>query len=244
MQITNTYDVNSNINVTLRVVPASVSNETGTNTTATTVNTQTMPPNNTTVNDIPVNQIPVVDDARSVIHEINILLQQFHEWIRVANESRRMEFLYNILLRENHETSDLFGKIMDIARRIMNGDEVTLEEMRFLQEQNPQLLYVVIMLKDDAAEVDDNERRREKERRRKDRRSNSRRREYSMRNHNLSSTRVIESMKFTMPRVMDKRIHKLLKEKSLKNSYINTVLAKTLSASIDEVISSPLDIAE
>lgn len=202
---------------------------------------------NVLVNELPnnlSNNLPAHTDPGMLIrNEINILLQQFSEWIRVATESKRMEFLYSILLRENHETSDLFGKIMDIARRIMNGDTVTLEEMQFLSEQNPQLLYVVIMLKEESANVEDKERRREKERRRKDRRSGARRRE-NLRSNYLNGSNGIENMNYFIPRSSDTRINSFLAQKSIEKSYNIKGTGRNSAISVNTVITNPLDASE
>ena len=241
MQITNSYNSNSNITITPREAPAPVSN----NTSATTT-TQEVPVNNPVVSELTNTQLANINAPDSMRYEVTELLQQFVEWIRVSTDSKRMEFLYNILLKENHETSDLFGKIMDIARRIMNGEEVTLEEMRFLQEQNPQLLYVVILLKEDSAEADGRERRRDRDRRGRDRRAGARRREYGLRSHSqpeLREARAIERMNYTVPRELTRQVNSLLVKKSLKKSYETTSKGKTLSISINTVVSNPHDIA-
>jgi len=236
MQITNSY--NTNLNATARGIQAPA--ESTANTTSTTRATQ---PNNEVTSELPVIQPTNIDETVTIRQEINQLLQQFNEWMRVATESKRMEFLYNILLKESHETSDLFGKIMDIARRIMNGEEVSLEEMRFLSDQNPQLLYVVILLKDDITDVDERNRRRERDRRKTDRRSGPRRRDYRARSQHISEINVMESMKYVVPRNTDKRIHSLIAQRSIRKSYSRTDKNLKLSISIDEVITNPLEIA-
>jgi len=249
MQINNAYS--ANINVTARVVPASVNNNTTTaqestaqTTTTQTTTAQATPQNNTVANPIPVDQLINVDDVNSTRYAITELLQQFSEWMRVSSESRRMEFLYNVLLKESHEKSELFGLIMDIARRIMRGEKVSLDEMRLLSEQNPQLLFAVIVMRDEKTDIDERDRRRERERRRKDRRSGPRRRDHNLRNHNLSNTRAIESMRYTVPSSPDKQVHTLLAQKTVRKSYGTAGKSKNLSISINTVITNPLEAAQ
>jgi len=239
MQITSSY--NTNTNIFARVIPASVSNETFTNTTRTTL------PNSSEVNDLPFNQITIVDESVTMRYEISELLQQFSEWMRVASEKRRMEFLYSILLKESHESSDLFGKIMDIASRIMRNGDVLPEEMRFLADYNPRLLYVVTILKDETSGSDEKERRRARDRRGKDRRAVSRRRDYISNNnqsHDTSGIKVIERKSPAIPRELVKQINSLLVNKSIKKSYDAVNKKKNhLSISVNAVITNPHDIA-
>ena len=234
MQITNAY--NSNIITITRNSSATAGNA------STTANSAQF--NSALINEMPVNQPSFIDEATAMRYEISELLQQFSEWMRVAGEVRRMEFLYNILLKESHETSDLFGKIMDIARRIMRNEDVTLEEMRFLAEQNPRLLYFVLMLKEDTAQPSGTERRRDRERRKKDRRSMSRRRDYMSRGIDQPERRVIERNHYTVPRELVKQINSLIVDKSLKKSYdIGANGRKNLSLSINAVVTNPHDVA-
>jgi len=239
MQITNTFNANSNISA--RVAPATATNETATYTPNATQQ------NNVAATELAVNQIAIIDHATAMRYEISELLQQFSEWMRVASESRRMEFLYNILLKESYGESDLFGKIMDIARRIMRNEDVTPEEMRFLAEHNPRLLYVVTILKEDTTDNGGKERRRARDRRGKDRRSVSRRRDHVFRSQQSSEPpepRIIERRNHNVPRELVKQINSLLVDKSIKNSYgISLKKKRHLSISINTVITNPHDIA-
>ena len=237
MQITSFF--NSNSNVSVRVEPAAASNETFTNTTSATQ------PNSTAVNDMPNNQIVYDDEPMTMRYVINELLQQFSEWIRVSSESKRMEFLYNILLRESRRNTDLFGIIMDIARRFMRNEDVTSDEMHFLTENNPQLLYVVTVLRDDTSDSDGNERRRARDRRGKDRRSIFRRRERPVDNDQSSDSRAARIMQRkapSIPRELAKQINSLLIDKSVNKSYDALRKKKNhLSISVNTVITNPHD---
>ena len=213
MQITSFSSTNTNVSA--RVGPATASNATITNTTS------AIKPNSAAVNGMHVNQT-VVDPSMTIRYEVNEQLQQFSEWTRVVSENRRMEFLYSLLLRESRKNPDLFGKIMDIARRFMRNEEVLPEEMRFLSENNPQLLYVVTVLKDGASKANGNERRRARDRRGTDRRSKFRRRDqisYSNQPSDSSAIRLMERKSPAIPRELVKQINSLLVSKSLKKSY-------------------------
>jgi len=240
MQITSFY--NTNTNVSVRVEPASTNNETPANTTS------AIQPNGAAVNDMPFHQQTNADETMTMRYVINELLQQFSEWIRVSSESRRMEFLYSILLKESRRNSDLFGKIMDIARRFMRNEDVLPEEMRFLAENNPQLLYVVTILKEEASDADSNERRRAKDRRGKDRRSLFRRRDHINNRSKTSDShgiKVIERKSPAIPRELVKQINSLLVDKSIKKSYDAVRKKKNhLSISVNTVITNPHDSAD
>ena len=236
MQITNFS--NSNANTTVRVAPASANNQT------TTYSTSAAQQNNAGINNLPVNQTAIANDVTAMRYEINEMLQQFSEWVRVSSESRRIEFLYNMILKERHGNSELFGKIMDIARRIMRNEDVSAEEMRFLAEYNPRLLYVVTMLKEDSPDTSyDKERRRARDRRGKDRRLGSRRRDQAFRSHDTSDPpegRILERRNHHAPREMVRQINSLIVDKRLRKSYDATKKKrKHLSVSINTVITSP-----
>ena len=242
MQITNAYS--TAISNTLRTAVAVTENDTTASTrTASPATLRETPLINEVVSE-PPNNIPAsLDDAALLRQEVNELLQQFSEWVRVTTESKRMELLYNLLLKDNHETSDLFGKIMDIARRIMRGEDVSPEEMRFLADQNPQLLFVVIIMRDDTTDSDGKERRRDRERRTKDRRSLARRRGYNSRSHSPSDIRDLGRVSYPIPRELTKQVNPLFSVKTLKKSYETAVKGKTLSLSINTIITNPHDIA-
>jgi len=239
MQITSTYNVNTNIYTAAREVPAPTADTAS----AAQVSSQ----NNTARNDAPINQPAIqpviVDDAAVLKQEINHLLQQFSEWVRVSSESKRMELLYNLLLKESHQTSDLFGTIMDIARRLMRGEDVSLEEMRLLAEQNPQLFYAIVMLKEETPDADEKERRKERERRSKDRRSKARRRDYNLRSINQPEIRIAERPHVMVPQDIVKHVHTLIAQKTIKISYDNIRKARNQPKSINAVIMNPHDIA-
>ena len=239
MQITSSF--NTNTNVSVRVEPAAAGNETLTNTTS------VMQPNSTVVNDMPVNQITYVDEPMTMRYVINELLQQFSEWMRVSSESRRMEFFHSILMRESRRNTELFGIIMDIARRFMRNEDVSSEEMNFLAENNPQLLYMVTVLRDETPENDGSERRRARDRRGTDRRSLFRRRDHVISSKQSSDSPVIsliERNNTVIPRELAKQINLILINKSIKKSYDAAIKKKNhLSISVNTLITNPHDAA-
>jgi len=238
MQITGVYNTN-NVNITTRSVQAVTAND------APAVQVQSQ--NNTAINDPRTNQPAVqpavIDDATALRQEINILLQQFSEWVRVASESKRMELLYTLLLKKSHESSDLFGTIMDIARRLMRGEDVSLEEMRLLAEQNPLLYFAVVVLKDETQETDESERRRERDRRSKDRRSRARRRDYNLRSVSHPEARAVERTHITIPQDIAKHVQTLIAQKTIKISYEITRKAGNQPKSVNTVIMNPHETA-
>jgi len=199
--------------------------------------------NNASIIDIPINPNNAIDDAQAIRYEINHLLQQFSEWMRVASETKRMELLYILLLKDSHETSDLFGMVMEIARRIMLGEEVSIEEMRFLSDQNPQLLFVVVMLKEQPSGDDEKERRRARERRRKDRRAEARKQAHNLRSHRPADTRGIESINLSRKNDLVKDKQPTIAQETIKNIYDSISKRKQETTSIDELITGQHDIA-
>jgi len=250
MQITSSYSTTSNINYSARVTSTTARYEASvtppasynTSTTTGTGNTQSLPLNNASVSNLSA-QATNIGAPETMMYEINILMQQFSEWVRVASESKRMEFLYNISLKENHEKSDMFGTIMDIARRIMKGENVEIEEMCLLSDQNPQLFFVAIMLKDEVVDTSGQERRSDRDRRKKDRRSTSRRREFNIHSHEQPNTKITERTHFNVPKDLAAHVHSLLVNKSIKNSYTYLKNSRNLPKSVNAVITSPHEIA-
>jgi len=99
------------------------------------------------------NRLSHADKAKETMEEKNKLLQQFMEWSRVGSETKRMDLLSIILQKEEVESSnDLFGNVVDIARRIMQGQKVAIEEMRYLAKHDPHLLYAAKLLKNPDTE--------------------------------------------------------------------------------------------
>jgi len=177
--------VQMNIADPLRESPTSAGRNTDRNA------TQSSFSDSTFINDILRTRFAGADDSVTIRREVNQLLQQYSEWLRVSTESKRLELFYSALSQENNETSDIFGKIMDIARRIMNGENVSNEEMRFLTDQNPQLVYVLVVLREEAKEVYSSDRRRDRERRQNDRRSGGCRRDRKARKDSQSHSHIL-----------------------------------------------------
>jgi len=232
MQINSAY--NTNTSITSRVVTQVNNNQ------PTVRETQ---PENTAVSNMQSNQQANVDQTHGLRYEINHLLQQFSEWTRVSTESKRMELLYDLLLKSNKETSDLFGMIMEIARRIMAGESVTVEEMRFVFNHNPQLLFVLVLLIDQSAGNDDKERRRVRERRRKNRRSEASNQTYDWQSYKVANTNRVESAKLSTPRdtLEDKRSP--IEMAAVTSLYHNVSNGKSNSTSIYEFRTSHYNIA-
>ena len=232
MQINVAY--NTNTNIPSRIVPPANNNQ---------PTFRKAQNDNTVAINIPVNQQASVVEAQVLRHEINHLLQQFTEWTRVVSEAKRMELLYNLLLKSNHETSDLFGMIMEIARRIMAGESVTVEEMRFVFNHNPQLLFVLVLLIDQSAGNDDKERRRVRERRRKNRRSEASNQTYDWQSYKVANTNRVESAKLSTPRdtLEDKRSP--IEMAAVTSLYHNVSNGKSNSTSIYEFRTSHYNIA-
>ena len=200
-------------------------------------------PDNTAVSNMQSNQQANVDQSLGLRYEINHLLQQFSEWTRVSTESKRMELLYDLLLKSNKETSDLFGMIMEIARRIMKGESVTVDEMRFVFNHNPQLLFVLVLLIDPSAGNDDKERRRVRERRRKNRRAEASNQTFDWQSYKATSTKSIESAKLSTTNDTGEDKHSPIEMAAVKNLYHNISNSKNNYTSINMFRKNLYDIA-
>ena len=85
-------------------------------------------------------------------------LAQVAEILRADSEQRRNELLALWLQKDEDEKPyDVFGKCLDIARRIIRGEKVTAEEMRLLSQNFPELLFQALLLRQLTDDDDDHE---------------------------------------------------------------------------------------
>jgi len=99
----------------------------------------------------------VSDQIKSHNLEKRQMLAQMAEIFRVESEARRREFMALWLEKDEEKPFDIFGKCMDIARRIMRGEKVTAEEMRLIAQHFPELLFQALLLRQPEKDLDENE---------------------------------------------------------------------------------------
>ena len=82
------------------------------------------------------------------------------EQMRVDTASMRLQLITGLLRKEKKETAqyDVQGKCMRIASKIIRGKKVTVEEMRFLLQNDPGLYFLALMMRlPDNEDEDDDE---------------------------------------------------------------------------------------
>ena len=109
------------------------------------------------ISHLPDKRNTIADQLRIQAVERKAMLNQLLETMRAASEAIRMELLSKLLQKDDYKDSyDMLGKALDIARRIMRGEKVSIEEMRFLAQYFPELLFQALLLKQEDKEDDQN----------------------------------------------------------------------------------------
>jgi len=91
--------------------------------------------------------VPVIRNEKKLI--MNKLLESFI----LESEARRIG-LVNKRVRNDEESFDTLGQCIDIARRILRGEEVADEETALLEEQFPELFFDQATISDDIVDED------------------------------------------------------------------------------------------
>ena len=113
---------------------------------------------NAFLDQLPNTKKTFVSDARERSEERKRVLSHLLERLRAESEARRQE-LYSKLLQKDEEEKpyDIIGKCMDIARRIMRGENVSAEEMQFISRYFPELLFQALLLRQENTDNDADE---------------------------------------------------------------------------------------
>jgi len=110
---------------------------------------------NTLLSHFPDTKNSIANELKAYSREKRVMLNELLEQMRTEGEKRRQELLFELLLNDEDEGSyDVFGKCLDIARRIMRGEKVSVEEMRLLAQHFPQLLFQALLLRQEKPEFD------------------------------------------------------------------------------------------
>ena len=97
----------------------------------------------------------ISDELRAHAAEKKLMLSELAEKLRVETRTKRMELLALLMQRDDDEKPyDMLGKALDIARRIMRGERVSAEDMRFLALHFPDLLFMALLLRQEEMETD------------------------------------------------------------------------------------------
>ena len=75
----------------------------------------------------------------------NMLLEEF----RVQSEAKRIELIEKLLNKSKNDNEDPHSKCMEIFRKLMRGEKVSPEEMKYLMQFAPLLFILYQLLKDD-----------------------------------------------------------------------------------------------
>ena len=102
-------------------------------------------------NYLPNTRTTFADEVRVHSEERRAALGQLLDRMRAESDMRRQELLSK-LLSPDETPSDIIGKSLDIARRIMRGEKVSPEEMRFLGKHFPKLLFQALLFRDGEVE--------------------------------------------------------------------------------------------
>ena len=82
---------------------------------------------------------------------INMLLEEF----RTQSETKRMELIEKLLSGGKNDDEDPYSKCLDIFRKLMRGEKVSPEELRYLMQFAPLLFILYQMLKDDDVKIEE-----------------------------------------------------------------------------------------
>jgi len=93
---------------------------------------------------------PDVRDAISMHKmEMRAMMKKLLEDFRIQNESKRIELLEKLLNKAMGDEEDAYSKCMEIFKKLMRGEKVSPEEMKYLMQFAPLLFLLYQMLKDD-----------------------------------------------------------------------------------------------
>jgi len=82
---------------------------------------------------------------------INTLLEEY----RTLSEARRMELLERLIFKSKEEDEDPHSKCLEIFKKLMRGEKVSPEEMKYLMQFAPLLYLLYLMLKDDGITIEE-----------------------------------------------------------------------------------------
>ena len=82
----------------------------------------------------------------------NMLLEEF----RIQSEAKRMELIEKLLNKGKNDGEDPYSKCLEIFKKLMRGEKVSPEEMKFLMQFAPLLFMLYQMLKEEEVKIEEN----------------------------------------------------------------------------------------
>ena len=81
----------------------------------------------------------------------NMLLEEF----RIQNETKRLELIEKLLNKSKNDNEDSYSKCLEIFKKLMRGERVSPDEMKYLMQFAPLLFLLYQMLNNDEAVVEE-----------------------------------------------------------------------------------------
>jgi len=107
---------------------------------------------------LPGRKVSFADVSRARLDERKVILNQLLERMRAESNAKRQEILTKLMqTEEDKKPYDVIGKCLEIARRIIRGEKVSAEEMRFLARYFPELLFQALLLREEHKDRDEDE---------------------------------------------------------------------------------------
>ena len=103
---------------------------------------------------LPNSRTTFADQARARSEERKIILNQMLEKLRAESSTKQQALLSKLIQSDEDEKPyDIYSKCLEIAKKIMRGERVSAEEMRFLARYFPELLFQALLLRDDDPDL-------------------------------------------------------------------------------------------
>ena len=85
--------------------------------------------------------------------DMRAIINTFINEYRIQTETKRIELLEKLLSKANDDDEDSYSKCMKIFSKLMRGEKVSPEEMKYLMQFAPLLFLMYQMLKDDEVSI-------------------------------------------------------------------------------------------
>jgi len=85
--------------------------------------------------------------------ELRVIANKLIEDFRIQSETKRMELIEKLLSKSKNDDEDSYSKCLEIFRKLLRGEKVSPEEMKYLMQFAPLLFLVYQMLKEDDDKI-------------------------------------------------------------------------------------------
>ena len=107
---------------------------------------------------LPKEGATITDEIKTVSRDRRVLLNQLIESMRLESEARRNELLSRLAQKDDEELPlDVYSKCLKIAMKIMRGEKVSVQEMQFLAQNAPELLFMALIMRVEDNDRDEND---------------------------------------------------------------------------------------